>query len=233
MQRRAIFDEMSGTDGKCRPQYKAVERWLKSLDPDTLARKRGEADEMSFDNPFSLKSAITFGLIFATILMATRLAITYLGKAVENPKEPFVVILGGKKVSDKILLIENLIPKADTIIIGGGMAYTFLKAQGRRIGKSICENDKVDLAKGLLDKAQAKGVKIALPEDFVITESFDKPQGRKIASDIPDGWEGVDIGPKSRERFKEILKTAKTIVWNGPMGVFEIDAFAEDRKSVV
>ncbi len=158
--------------------------------------------------------------------------ITYLGKAVQNPPKPFVVILGGKKVSDKILLIENLIPRADTIIIGGGMAYTFLKAQGKRIGKSICENDKVDLAKGLLDKAQAKGVKIALPEDFVITESFDKPQGRKIATDIPDGWEGVDIGPKTREKFKEILKTAKTVVWNGPMGVFEIDAFAEGTKEI-
>ena len=158
--------------------------------------------------------------------------IAYLGKAVENPKEPFVVILGGKKVSDKILLIENLIPKADTIIIGGGMAYTFLKAQGKKIGKSICENDKVDLAQSLLDKAKAKGVNISLPEDFVIVESFDKPQGRKIATDIPDGWEGVDIGPKSREKFKEILKTAKTVVWNGPMGVFEIDAFAEGTKEI-
>lgn len=158
--------------------------------------------------------------------------ITYLGKAVENPQKPFVVILGGKKISDKILLIENLISKANTIIIGGGMAYTFLKAQGKKIGKSICENDKVDLAKSLLDKAKAKGVNIALPEDFVIAESFDKPQGRKITADIPDGWEGVDIGPKSREKFKEILKTAKTVVWNGPMGVFEIDAFAEGTKEI-
>lgn len=158
--------------------------------------------------------------------------ITYLGKAVENPQKPFVVILGGKKISDKILLIENLISKANTIIIGGGMAYTFLKAQGKKIGKSICENDKVDLAKSLLGKAKAKGVNIALPEDFVIVESFDKPQGRKVTADIPDGWEGVDIGPKSREKFKEILKTAKTVVWNGPMGVFEIDAFAEGTKEI-
>lgn len=158
--------------------------------------------------------------------------ITYLGKAVENPRKPFVVILGGKKVSDKILLIENLIPRANTIMIGGGMAYTFLKAQGKKIGKSICENDKVDLAKSLLEKAKAKGVNIALPEDFVIVESFDKPQGRKIATDIPDGWEGVDIGPKTREKFKEVLKSAKTVVWNGPMGVFEIDAFAEGTKEI-
>lgn len=158
--------------------------------------------------------------------------ITYLGKAVENPQKPFVVILGGKKISDKILLIENLISKSDTIIIGGGMAYTFLKARGKKIGKSICENDKVDLAKSLLEKAEAKGVHIALPEDFVIVESFDKPQGRKITVEVLDGWEGVDIGPKSREKFKQILKTAKTVVWNGPMGVFEIDAFAEGTREI-
>lgn len=157
---------------------------------------------------------------------------TYLGKAVGNPAKPFIVVLGGKKVSDKILLIENLIPKANTIIIGGGMAYTFLKSQGKTIGKSICENDKVDLAKSLLEKAKVKGVKIVLPEDFVIVESFDKPQGRRIAVDIPEGWEGVDIGPKTRKKFQEILKTAKTVVWNGPMGVFEIDAFAEGTKEV-
>ncbi len=158
--------------------------------------------------------------------------ISYLGQAIGNPKRPFVVILGGAKVSDKILLIENLISKADAIIIGGGMAYTFLKAQGKSIGKSICENDKLDLAMGLLEKAKAAGVKIALTEDFVIVESFDKPQGRKIVTAIPDGWEGVDIGPATRRKYKEILSTAKTVVWNGPMGVFEVDAFAEGTKEI-
>ncbi len=158
--------------------------------------------------------------------------IAYLGKAVENPVKPFVVILGGAKVSDKILLIENLIPKADAIIIGGGMAYTFLKAKGRNIGKSICENDKLELARDLLKKAEASGVKIALTTDFVVVESFNKPQARKIVADIPEGWEGVDIGPQTRKEFKRILSTAKTVVWNGPMGVFEIDAFAEGTREI-
>ncbi len=158
--------------------------------------------------------------------------INYLGRAIGNPQRPFVVILGGAKVSDKILLIENLISKADAIIIGGGMAYTFLKAQGKEIGKSICENDKLDLAKGLLEKAEKAGVKIALTSDFVVVEDFGKPEGRKTVSEIPQGWESVDIGPETRKRYQEILATAKTVVWNGPMGVFEIDAFAEGTKAI-
>ncbi len=158
--------------------------------------------------------------------------ITYLGKAIQNPPKPFVVILGGAKVSDKILLIENLIPKANAIIIGGGMAYTFLKAQGKKIGNSICENDKVDLARELMVKAKAAGVQVALTEDFLIVESFDKPQGRKIVKEIPDGWEAVDIGPQTRASYKKVLATAKTVVWNGPMGVFEINEFAEGTKEI-
>jgi len=158
--------------------------------------------------------------------------INFLGKVVNNPEKPFVVILGGAKVSDKILLIESLIAKADAIIIGGGMAYTFLKAQGKGIGNSICEIDKLDLAKNLLKKAEAAGVKIALTTDFVIVESFDNPQGRKTVKEIPDGWEGVDIGPETCKNYKEILSTAKTVVWNGPMGVFEIDAFAQGTKEI-
>ncbi|HQP10556.1 MAG TPA: phosphoglycerate kinase, partial [Candidatus Omnitrophota bacterium] len=151
----------------------------------------------------------------------------FLGQAVDNPKRPFVVVLGGKKVSDKILLIENLISKANAIIIGGGMAYTFLKAQGKGIGNSICENDKLDLAKTLLQKAEEAGVKIALASDYVIVQSIDKPEGKKTVDTIPDGWESVDIGPKTCAEFKKILSTAKTVVWNGPMGIFEIDAFAQ------
>lgn len=158
--------------------------------------------------------------------------INFLGKAIDNPEKPFVVILGGAKISDKILLIENLIAKADSIIIGGGMAYTFLKAQGKNIGKSICEHGKIDLAKSLLKKAESSGVNIALSSDFLIVEGFDKPEGKKIVADIPDGWEGVDIGPESCARFKKILATAKTIFWNGPMGVFEIDAFAGGTKDI-
>jgi len=158
--------------------------------------------------------------------------IDFLSQAIHDPEKPFVVILGGAKVSDKILLIENLISKADAIIIGGGMAYTFLKAQGKNIGTSICENDKLDLANDLLKKAESAGVKMALTSDFLIVEDFDKPEGKRFVSDIPDGWEGVDIGPKSCDEFKEILSTAKTIMWNGPMGVFEIEAFAEGTKVI-
>jgi len=156
----------------------------------------------------------------------------FLGKAINNPEKPFVVILGGAKVSDKILLIETLISKADAIIIGGGMAYTFLKAQGKGIGKSICENDKVGLAGELLKKAEAAGVQIALTTDFVIVESFDKPEGKKVVDTIPDGWESVDIGPKTCAEYKKIISTAKTVVWNGPMGVFEIDAFANGTRQI-
>jgi len=158
--------------------------------------------------------------------------INFLGKVIDNPERPFVVVLGGAKVSDKILLIESLISKADAIIIGGGMAYTFLKAQGKSIGNSLCENDKLDLAKDLLAKAEAAGVKIALTTDFVIVESFDDPQGRKTVKEIPDGWESVDIGPETCKNYKEILSTAKTVVWNGPMGVFEIDAFAKGTREI-
>ncbi len=158
--------------------------------------------------------------------------INFLGKTIDSPKKPFVVILGGAKVSDKILLIENLIPKADAIIIGGGMAYTFLKAQGKNIGKSICENDKLDLAKDLLEKAKAAGVEIALTSDFLIVENFGKPEDSKIVNDIPDGWEGVDIGPETRAQYKDILFSAKTVIWTGPMGVFEIDAFAEGTREI-
>ncbi|HLF18587.1 MAG TPA: phosphoglycerate kinase [Candidatus Omnitrophota bacterium] len=158
--------------------------------------------------------------------------INYLGEAVSHPKRPFVVILGGAKVSDKIPLVENLITKADAILIGGGMAYTFLKALGKSVGNSKLEPDKVGKAKELLEKAKKKGVVIALTEDFVIVQEFDKPQTKKISDEIPDGWMSLDIGPKTRKKFKEILSKAKTIVWNGPVGVFEIDAYAEGTKEV-
>jgi len=156
----------------------------------------------------------------------------FLGKVIHDPERPFVVILGGAKVSDKILLIESLISKADSIIIGGGMAYTFLKAQGKSIGNSLCENDKLDLAKDLLEKAKKADVKIALTTDFVIVDSFDNPGGKKTVTEIPDGWESVDIGPETCKAYKEILSTAKTIIWNGPMGVFEIEAFAQGTREI-
>jgi len=158
--------------------------------------------------------------------------VEYLGKAVTNPQRPLVVILGGAKVSDKILLVENLLKKANSLLIGGGMAYTFLKALGKNVGNSILEKDKVETAKGLLEKAKKVGVHIELSQDFVVVEDFDKPETQRVVSEIPDGWEGLDIGPKTRQRFKEILSQAKTIVWNGPVGVFEVDAYAEGTKEI-
>ncbi|MEI7997927.1 MAG: phosphoglycerate kinase [Candidatus Omnitrophota bacterium] len=155
----------------------------------------------------------------------------YLGVAINNPKRPMVVILGGAKVSDKIELIKNLIPKANTIIIGGGMAYTFLKAQGFSIGNSKLEKDKIVMAKELLEQAKAAGVELALTRDFVITQSFTSDDC-KISDVIPDGWESLDIGPKTREYFKKILSTAKTIIWNGPLGVFERDAYCNGTREI-
>ena len=158
--------------------------------------------------------------------------INYLGKAVSNPQKPFVVILGGAKVSDKIVLIENLLPKANAIIIGGGTANTFLKAQGQSIGNSKLEKAKIDVAKSILEKAKTKGVVIALPVDHVVTTAIDVTTGIKTVKDIPDGHLAVDIGPETIKNFKKILSGAKTIVWNGPLGIFETDAFAQGTKEI-
>ncbi len=154
--------------------------------------------------------------------------LSVMGGALADPKRPFVAILGGAKVSDKIGVINNLIDKVDTLIIGGGMAYTFLRAKGYGVGSSLCEEDKIDLAKEMLAKAEAKGVNFLLPVDTIITEAFDENAAFKtVASDcIPDGWMGLDIGEKTRELFSETLKSAGTVVWNGPMGVFEWKNFA-------
>lgn len=158
----------------------------------------------------------------------------FLGGALENPKKPFVAILGGAKVSDKIGVIENLIEKVDTLIIGGGMAYTFFKAKGYNIGTSICEEDKLDLAKSLLEKAEAKGVKLLLPIDNKVAKEFsDDSEYIEVASnEIPDEYMGMDIGTKTIENFKEVLKDVKTVVWNGPLGVFEFDKFAVGTNEV-
>ena len=156
--------------------------------------------------------------------------IKFLGDAVENPVHPFVTILGGAKVSDKIGVIENLIPKSDHILIGGGMAYTFLAAQGHKIGKSLFEADKVELAKSLLEKA---GDKIVLPVDNVAATEFSNDAPHEVVGDdIPDNEMGLDIGPKTVEKFRDILKDAKTVVWNGPMGAFEMPNYAEGTLEV-
>lgn len=158
----------------------------------------------------------------------------FLGGALENPKHPFVAILGGAKVSDKIGVIENLLDKVDTLIIGGGMAYTFYKAQGHHIGTSICEEDKLDLAKSILEKAQEKGVKLLLPVDNHVSSEYSNNGEDKMvdSTEIPDGFMGLDIGPKTIEKFEEAVKDAKTVVWNGPLGVCEFDKFATGTKAV-
>ncbi|WP_338211859.1 phosphoglycerate kinase [Lactobacillus juensis] len=156
--------------------------------------------------------------------------IKFLGDAVANPVHPFVTILGGAKVSDKIDVITNLIPKSDHILIGGGMAYTFLAAQGHEIGKSLFEPDKVDLAKKLLKDADGK---IVLPVDNVAATEFSNDAARKVVGDdIPENMMGLDIGPKTVAKFKDVLKDAKTVVWNGPMGAFEMSNFAEGTLEV-
>ncbi|NLG57098.1 MAG: phosphoglycerate kinase [Clostridiales bacterium] len=158
----------------------------------------------------------------------------FLGQAVENPQRPFVAVLGGAKVSDKLGVIKNLLDKVDTLIIGGGMAYTFVKAQGGQIGKSLLEEDKLDYAREMLEKARQKGVKLLLPEDTVAADSFSNDAKSQVVSSgaIPEGWMGLDIGPKAQAAFAEAVKNARTVVWNGPMGVFELPNFAKGTKAV-
>lgn len=159
--------------------------------------------------------------------------IQYLGGAVSNPQKPFMVILGGSKVSDKIGVIDNLLPKCDAILVGGGMAYTFLKAQGKSIGNSKLEKDKLDLAKSILEKAKSLNKEIVLPIDHVVVETIAPDAKTEIVGEsIPEGKIAVDIGPKTIAFFEDKLKSAKTIVWNGPVGIFETDAFARGTQEI-
>lgn len=158
--------------------------------------------------------------------------IKFLGESVENPKRPFVAILGGAKVSDKINVIRNLLNKVDAIIIGGGMAYTFIKAMGGKVGNSLLEEDRLDYAKEMIEAAKAKNVKFLLPVDHVIGKEFKNDTEFKTVEEIEDGWSGFDIGEKSIVLFTEQLKGAKSVVWNGPMGVFEFDNFAKGTLAI-
>ena len=155
-------------------------------------------------------------------------------KVLHSAEKPFTAILGGAKVSDKILIIEMLMNKADTIIIGGGMAYTFLKAQGNEIGSSLCENDRLDLANELISKAEAKGVKLLIPVDSVIADKFAADANTQVVDNnhIPQGWMGLDIAEKSIATFSDVISNSKTILWNGPMGVFEMEKFQEGTKAI-
>lgn len=160
--------------------------------------------------------------------------ITFFSRVLKSPERPFIAVLGGAKVSDKIGVIKNLLDKVDTILIGGGMAYTFLKSLGYEVGQSICEIDKISLAKELLNLAKEKKVELVLPVDVVVADRFAPDANTKVVpvSQIPPDWQGLDIGPETRRLFSEKISQAKTIVWNGPLGVFEMPAFSEGTRAV-
>jgi phosphoglycerate kinase len=157
-----------------------------------------------------------------------------ISKVLHSSEKPFTAIIGGAKVSDKILIIEQLMNKAQHIIIGGGMAFTFVKAMGGKIGKSLCEDDRLEIAKSLIDKAKQKGVQLHLPSDAVIADNFsnDAAHRNSAINTIPDGWMGLDIGPETSKNYADIIKNSKTILWNGPMGVFEMSNFEQGTKAV-
>jgi phosphoglycerate kinase len=157
-----------------------------------------------------------------------------LGKALSNPERPFTAIIGGAKVKDKIGVIDNLLEMVDNLIIGGGLAYTFVKAQGHEIGQSLLEEDKIDLAKDFMKKAEEKGVKFYMPVDAVIADQFSEDANSKVVSieEIPADWQALDIGPKTAELYSNVIQESKLVIWNGPMGVFEMDKFANGTKAV-
>ncbi len=160
--------------------------------------------------------------------------IRYLSRLLESPEHPFVAVLGGKKVSDKIGVLQNLLKRVDAVLVGGGMAYTFLRAQGYGVGRSVVEEDKLEMAQELLDLARGRGVEFVLPEDVVVAEraSSDAPRRIVPAAEIPEGWIGLDIGPQTARRFAQVIQEARLVVWNGPMGVFEMEPFSEGTRAV-
>lgn len=168
----------------------------------------------------------------AGLLMEKELDV--LGKAMESPERPFTAIIGGAKVKDKIGVIDNLLDKVDNLVIGGGLAYTFVKAKGFEVGKSLLEEDKIDLAKQFMEKAEKNGVKLYLPEDVTVADDFGEHANTKIVAidDIPSDWEALDIGPRTIETFKNVVRDSKLVIWNGPMGVFELEKFALGTRGV-
>jgi phosphoglycerate kinase len=157
-----------------------------------------------------------------------------LGRLLNDAMHPYAVILGGAKISDKIEVIENLLPRVDTLLVGGAMAFTFLKARGGRVGSSLVEDDKLDLARDLLERAEARGTRLELPVDVVCAREIEEGAETRVvpAGEIPDGWKGLDIGPRTREAYAKALEGAKTVFWNGPMGVFEVKPFDEGTLAV-
>ena len=209
---------------------------------DSFAKELGDLADVYVDDAFGTAHRDNASMYTVPMMMdgKPRVAgfliekeLKFLGDTVNQPVKPFVAILGGAKVSDKLKVIENLLRKVDTILIGGGMAYTFFKAQDKTIGDSLCENDFVDSALALLEQAKQIGCEIVLPVDTVVGKAFKADTEHKVVEgNIESGWQGLDIGPKTRTLFAGKLKNAKTIVWNGPMGVFEMEAFAAGTKAI-
>ena len=227
-------------DGQSDEEFKAAKAALKEQQKE-LAKKLASYGDVYCNDAFGTAhrahastAVITKymnGPCVAGFLMEKEIA--YLGSAVENPVRPFVAILGGAKVSDKLAVVRNLLTKVDTLIIGGGMAYTFLAAQGHKIGNSLCEADQMDYAREMIAEAAKRGVKLLLPVDSIEADKFDPEANTKVVGlDVDDNWMGLDIGPETVKLYSEAIKAAKTVVWNGPMGCFEMEKFSKGTFGV-
>ena len=226
-------------DGESDEDFKARKAALKEKQKE-LAKKLASYGDIYCNDAFGTAHRAHASTAVITKYIPTSVAgfllekeIEYLGNAVENPVRPFVAILGGAKVSDKLAVVSNLLTKVNTLIIGGGMAYTFLKAQGHSVGNSLCELDQLDYAKEMIAKAKELCVNFLLPVDNVAADKFDPEANTQIVGDdIPDGWMGLDIGPKTIELYSNAIKGARTVVWNGPMGCFEMEKFSKGTFGV-
>ena len=226
-------------DGESDEDFKARKAALKEKQKE-LAKKLASYGDIFCNDAFGTAHRAHASTAVITKYIGTSVAgflmekeIEYLGSAVENPVRPFVAILGGAKVSDKLAVVKNLLTKVDTLIIGGGMAYTFLKALGNNIGNSLCENDQIEYAKEMMQTAKERGVKFLLPVDNIAADKFAPNANTQVVEgSIPDGWMGLDIGPKSIALFSDAIKSAKTVVWNGPMGCFEMEKFSKGTFGV-
>ena len=227
-------------DGQSDEEFKAAKAALKEQQKE-LAKKLASYGDVYCNDAFGTAhrahastAVITKymnGPCVAGFLMEKEIA--YLGSAVENPVRPFVAILGGAKVSDKLAVVRNLLTKVDTLIIGGGMAYTFLAAQGHKIGNSLCEADQMDYAREMIAEAEKRGVKLLLPVDSIEADKFDPEANTKVVGlDVDDNWMGLDIGPETVKLYSDAIKSAKTVVWNGPMGCFEMEKFSKGTFGV-
>ena len=235
-------------DGESEEDFKAAKKALKA-EQKKLAEKLASYGDVYVNDAFGTAHRAHASTAVITDYMKAKGApcvagflmekeLQYLGSAVENPVRPFAAILGGAKVSDKLAVVKNLLGKVDTLIIGGGMAYTFLKAQGHQVGKSLCEDDQLEYAKDMIALAKERGVKFLLPVDSIAADKFPAEkdasdiQTKVVGLDVPEGWMGLDVGPETVKLYSDAVKTAKTVVWNGPMGCFEFAPLAKGTFGV-